>query len=248
MRRLALISAALCAACQPPTAATPEVGQLGAEIVVDRTLHTFIQVFQLVVVRGVTRDNAPVVCQDMPATIDIEDPRIVPLAEPRQIPWDGKTTEAQVEGLSVPANQPLVIVVKGLTRNAQGTFVIGRGCKDNLTFAGGTSNQESIDVRAATGAPCTAPGQCEAGLECYQSPELPGGYCAKVGCMSDADCLPGSRCAADATGSAICARICDSLQDCEPTQSQDCIGRLGPDGSCGRRVCVFPLWSKAKEC
>lgn len=251
MRRCSAIATALAllGACQPPAdEARPPHGQLRAAIVVDRALHGFVQVFQLVVIRAATRDGVPVLCAEMPEVIDIEDPRIVPLAEPRQIPWDGATTEARVESISVPANQPLVIVVKGLTRNAQGTFVVGRGCADNLTYTGGTTHQESIDVRAATGAPCAMPAECEPGLDCYSSAELPGGYCAKVGCTADADCPPGSRCAADAAGSAICARICGSQQDCEPTQSQDCVNRLGPDGTCGRPVCVYPLWSKSKEC
>ncbi len=247
------VGAGALSACAPaPGSAAPagSVGDMRAAIVIDRTIQTFVRAFRIAVLSAVTREGVSITCDDIPANYQLEpmSPSLIPVAQPQQIAWEGSTDAAQIGPIAVPAERELLIAAEGLTRNDQGTFVIARGCADGVSFAGGSTQELRIDVRATSGTGCDTITDCEPGLECYQSTELPGGYCAKVGCTTDQDCLPGSRCTADTFGAGVCARICTSQTDCEPSQSQDCVTRIGPDGNCGRSVCVYPLWAKNNEC
>ncbi|MCC6750031.1 MAG: hypothetical protein IT371_20365 [Deltaproteobacteria bacterium] len=241
-----LVAALLAPGCGEPPPATR---QMQAAIVIDRTVFTFIRVFQVTVVKATTKDNASVTCSDFPARFKVGDPVLREVAS-KQIEWKGETTEARVTELTVPGGEKLVVLARGLAPSKGGTHAVATGCADNLTFGDQSQNQVSIDVKATTGAMCDEPGDCEAGLTCQQSAELKGGYCAKSGCAADDDCPPASRCVADAGSGGLCARQCarPGAGDCNtgPPQVQDCVSRRGPAGCVD--VCAYPLWNTAGRC
>jgi hypothetical protein len=218
----------------------------------DALLHCAIRVFQVYVIDGVSKQGSPVRCADLVgARFRPTDPALHFLVPLVNVAWTcPQVVEARAEHIAVPAERPVVFLVKGLAQFAKGTATIGSGCKDNQVFAAGAAGTVDIDVVATMGAPCAAQVDCELGLSCLQGAGFLGGYCVKSPCGSDADCTPASSCVADEAGLGRCMRACKAVADCavaETQDAQDCVGRTSPQGSCAR-VCVFPLWNSANSC
>jgi len=225
-------------------AAPPDlrVGRLQARLVVDPTVHTFIESYEVAVLRALTSDERSVGCEDFPAKFDLGD-EALQLEAFRSIAWDGSATEATVEGLTVPVSQPLLIVVRAFDGNNDDALIVARGCKEDLRFTRGSSPQRAVDVRAATGAPCSSSDECEQHLDCQQDTDLPGGYCAQAGCSSNDDCPTASVC----IEGGLCARPCSAGAECEGKSSQQCVSRQSVEGGC-EKICVFPDWNAANSC
>lgn len=245
----------LASACAPP----PEEGsldekawiQLQSVIMHDSLLFTFIQVFQIHVIKATATSGGAVTCDDFPSRYRTNDPRLSLVVEAINVSnkWNSPPTPATLNAITVPSDEKMLIVISGLAQTSKGPHTVARGCEDNLTFSSGTTNPVSIDVRATAGAPCLQQNECELTLVCRTSSTLPGGYCARVPCTGDASCPPGSRCVSDAeSSSSMCARVCQTYKDCDTGNGHDCVGRLGPTGGGCALVCVNPLWNKGSAC
>jgi len=237
------------AACEP--APGPAVGSKTAmEVVLDTAVFEASAVFQVHVLKGTTRSGSALTCSDIPGTYRIGDAQLEELVKPAPTAQKNASDPTQSVDLKVrvPAEQPLVIVARGLAPY-KGTFVVGRGCRDNLSFNKGTTTAVSIDVKATTGRICTKPSDCEPNVTCLQGPGFEEGYCAVTGCAGGSACPPGSACISDTAFSGICMRRCRNISDCEITsKGQDCMGRLSLTSQGCDDVCVFPNWQKASCC
>ena len=218
-------------------------GELEAAIVVDRALFTVIQTFEIFVLAGTTTEGAPVTCVDIPSVYRISDTRLAILAQ-QNLPWNGATEEAQAQRMFVPADQRVLILVRGVSSG----FVAGRGCIGDQVFFEGSENSVEVDVTATAGSPCFDDLECEQPQTC--STQFPGGYCAAIGCSSDdlgsaQACPPGSRCVDDQTGG-ICMQICEGNSDCRPPNHL-CEARRLAGADCGP-VCAPFDWNTQTKC
>jgi hypothetical protein len=181
----------------------------------------------------------------------MENPQLAQVVKPLTVGANPQkpTTAVTTEKITVPSEQPLVFVARGLAP-WKGTFVVARGCLDNQTFADGARRAVNVDVKATTGRKCGAPADCEPNLTCVRGPGFSEGYCAVQGCGAGGECPPSSTCVSDPGLGGLCMRLCKSISDCEVVyqEPQDCQGRLGLSAQGCSRVCVYPLWQKASCC
>jgi hypothetical protein len=243
-----LLGAIVAASCAPPP--DEQVGTLRFGIVQDSAIFKIIEAFQIHVVKATTTAGASVTCSDIPSNFRPGDTQLQTLIDPVGIPWKGSTDEVRSSTFKVPGGEKAVVIVTGLTRYEKGVHTVARGCLDNLIFKAGSTESLSVDVKATTGMACTTTPECEVNLVCNTGTTFPGGYCAKVSCMGDVQCPPGTHCVTDSSLGGICLGICDAAKDCatSPPQTQDCDGRVGYTTSGCPAVCVYPLWNKANKC
>jgi hypothetical protein len=260
-----LVSALGLLACSLPPDDDLDTGEIRARIIIDRYILKFIQAFIIDVFETKTTSGSTVECTDIPGTYTISDTTLVPIPvgsdgkNEMTLSWKGSTPSEEIKlaQLKLPADKPVIVVVRGLAAKGSSAPTIARGCADRndgeeLTFKGGTTGEITVDIKATTGMACTRQADCEAGLSCGTGTYFKGGYCAKSPCTGDQVCPPGTACVTDSTSGGICLGLCSQYIDCNTEPSghsvQDCVGRLGPTtGGCAS-VCVERLWNNANEC
>lgn len=245
-------------------APTENIGSLGARIVIDRKVLTYVKAFQVFALKPTTTSGQSVTCDDFPSNFRISeppDPRLqycFPESDPvayagckDQINWNGAQTEAQMK-LKVPSGQRLLLIVKGIAPTSSGTLAVARGCVEGLQLTEGEARTVTVDALATMGASCFTDNDCELhnDIKCQRDANLPGNYCGKVGCNADQDCLPGSVCVLNDATAGFCARPCDTSADCkgagQSPKFYNCEGRTGPGGC--QKVCIWPEWNKNYAC
>lgn len=235
-------------ACAGPPSETVGSG-IAMQVVLDTAVFEASAVFQVHVLKATTKGGGTLTCSDIPGTYRIGVPQLEELVPAQTAQKDANDpTKAVALVLRVPSEQDMVIVARGLAPY-KGTFVVGRGCRDNLNFEEGSKVKIDIDVRATTGSRCTKPADCEPNVTCLQGPGFEEGYCAVTQCSTGTKCPPGSACISDAAMGGLCMRLCKSISDCEiVAKGQDCQGRLSLSSQGCDRVCVYPLWQQANCC
>ncbi|PID38448.1 MAG: hypothetical protein CSB49_05530 [Proteobacteria bacterium] len=251
--------ALLVGACSLNAACSEEpVASLSMKIVLDRKVMSYVKAFQVFAIKPQTTDGQSVTCDDFPTPFQIGNSRLqscfgddqpsLQAGCSAQIAWSGDPNQRASLKLTVPVNERLLIIAKGL---ATRSFVVARGCAEGQ-FVEGANAKVSIDVLASTGRPCFDTSDCElnSSMICHRDPNLPGNYCAKILCNADIDCLPGSVCVLDAATGGLCARPCDSQNDCKDAgkspQFYECLGRKGPGGC--KHVCIWRQWNPNTTC
>jgi hypothetical protein len=214
-----------------------------------------IQTYQIHILEGATVAGEVVSCSDFPGRYRTEplDPRLRVAYKAVNVAnkWKNPPSPAQLNTIDVPPNKwkRVLIVIKGLAQTQKGPLTVARGC-ESFTVKAGSNKDLTIDIWATTGAPCLQQEECELTLSCHSGPKLPGGYCARTPCSSDASCPPGTLCASDTEGgTTMCMRSCKSTNDCDTSypQAQACEGRHGAGGKC-LEICVHPFWNKSSVC
>ena len=238
------------AGCDPvPDAAVGS--ETAMQVVLDTAVFEASAVFQVHVLRGTTKSGSALTCSDIPGNYRIGDAQIEELVKPAPTAQKNASDPTQSVDLKirVPAEQDLVIVARGLAPY-KGTFVVGRGCRDNLKLQKGSTTAVPIDVKATTGRTCSKPSDCEPNVTCLQGPGFSNGYCAVTGCAGGAACPPGAACISDTAFSGICMRRCKNISDCEivDKEPQNCEGRLSLTSQGCDTVCAYPLWQKSSCC
>jgi len=246
------VLAVLGPACDRPPRETID-RQVAMQVVLDRAVFEAVAVFQVHVLRAALETGAALTCADIPGAYRIGNPDVEELVPPSTAQKDKSDPTGAVEvGVQVPTEVGVVVVVEGLALYNKGTFVVGRGCRDNLQFARGVGGRIEIDVQATNGRRCDRPTDCEPNVTCLKGAGFEEGYCAATGCGAGSSCPPGTECIANSAFHGVCLRRCHNLADCEiQVQSahvQDCIGRLSVTAQGCSAVCAQPRWSLSTCC
>ena len=78
------------------------------------------------------------------------------------------------------------------------------------------------------GSPCSAPGDCQSGLDCMAG--WVGGYCTVAGCVANADCPAGSACLTLEDGYRSCLAVCTEHAQCRTGDGFRCKQFDAPEG------------------